>query len=114
MIAFALIILTFIIASIFHGLTGIGVTPTTTALASSYPMSHVLVLTVIPCLIVNLVVFLDGGRIVYYLKKYWLLVLTSFVGSFIGTKLVFIIASHHLLVALGLLLSVMLPCSLWR
>ena len=105
MTAFTLIILTFIIASIFHGLTGIGVTLiATTALASSYPMSHVLVLTVIPCLLINLVVFLDGGRIVYYLKKYWLLVLTSFVGSFIGTKLVFIIASHHLLIALGLLI----------
>ncbi len=71
MTAFPLIILTFIVASIFHGLTGIGVTLiATTALASSYPMSHVLVLTVIPCLLINLVVFLDGGRIVYYFKKY--------------------------------------------
>lgn len=105
MTAFTLIILTFIVASIFHGLTGVGVTLiATTALASSYPMSHVLVLTVIPCLIINLVVFLDGGRIVYYLKKYWLLVLTSFIGSYIGTTLVFIIASHHLLIALGLLI----------
>lgn len=37
-------------------------------------------------------------------QKYWLLVLTSFVGSFIAAKLVFIIASHHLLIALGLLI----------
>lgn len=104
-IMFGMILLTFIIASIFHGLTGIGVTLiATTALASVYPMSHVLVLTVIPCLVINLVVFLEGGRIAYYVRRYWLLVLTSFVGSYLGTKLVFIIASHHLLIALGLLI----------
>lgn len=45
----------FAIASMFHGLTGIGVTLiATTALASFYPMSHVLLLTVIPCLVINL------------------------------------------------------------
>ena len=95
----------FAIASMFHGLTGIGVTLiATTALASFYPMSHVLLLTVMPCLVINLVVFLEGGNIGYYLKKYWLLVFTSFVGSLIGTKLVFLIAPHYLLIGLGLLI----------
>ena len=95
----------FAIASMFHGLTGIGVTLiATTALASFYPMSHVLLLTVVPCLVINLVVFLEGGNIGYYLKKYWLLVFTSFVGSLIGTKLVFLIAPHYLLIGLGLLI----------
>ena len=64
----------FAIASMFHGLTGIGVTLiATTASASFYPMSHVLLLTVMPCLVINLVVFLEGGNIGCYLKKYWLL-----------------------------------------
>ena len=95
----------FAIASMFHGLTGIGVTLiATTALANFYPMSHVLLLTVAPCLVINLVVFLEGGNIGYYLKKYWLLVFTSFVGSLIGTKLVFLIAPHYLLIGLGLLI----------
>lgn len=103
--AHLIILAVFAVAGVFHGLTGIGVTLiATTALASFYPMSHVLVLTVMPCLLVNLVVFLDGGRIGYYFKQYWLLVLTSFVGSYIGTKLVFIIAQHYLLLGLGLLI----------
>lgn len=95
----------FAIGSMFHGLTGIGVTLiATTALASFYPISHVLLLTVVPCLVINLVVFLEGGNIGYYLKKYWLLVFTSFVGSLIGTKLVFLIAPHYLLIGLGLVI----------
>lgn len=99
------ILAVFAIASVFHGLTGIGVTLiATTALASFYPMSHVLVLTVLPCLLINLVVFLEGGHLSYYLKKYWLLALTSFVGSLVGTKLVFIIAPQHLLLGLGTLI----------
>lgn len=103
--AHLIVLAVFAVAGVFHGLTGIGVTLiATTALASFYPMSHVLVLTVMPCLLVNLVVFLDGGRIGYYFKQYWLLVLTSFVGSYIGTKLVFIIAQHYLLLGLGLLI----------
>lgn len=100
-----LILAIFIISSIFHGLTGVGVTIIATmALASFYPMPYVLILTVIPCLVINLVVFLDGGQVLYYLKKYWLLALTSFVGSYLGTQLVFIIAQHYLLLALGILI----------
>lgn len=100
-----IILVIFAIASIFHGLTGIGVTLiATTALASFYPMPHVLVLTVLPCLVINLVVFLEGGRIGYFLKKYWLLGLTSFVGSFLGAKLVYLISQHYLLISLGLLI----------
>ena len=100
-----IILAIFAIASVFHGLTGIGVTLiATTALASFYPMSHVLVLTVIPCLVINLVVFLEGGQIGYFLQKYWLLALTSFVGSLVGTKLVFVIAQHYLLLGLGVLI----------
>ena len=100
-----ILIAIFALSSVFHGLTGIGVTLiATTALASFYPMSQVILLTVIPCLVINLVVFLDGGQVGYYLKKYWLLALTSFVGSFLGAKLLFIIAQHYLLVALGLLI----------
>ncbi len=67
-------------------------------------MSQVILLTVIPCLVINLVVFLEGGQVSYYLKKYWLLALTSFMGSFLGAKLLFIIAQHYLLIALGLLI----------
>lgn len=100
-----MIVVIFAIASVFHGLTGIGVTLiATTALASFYAMPHVLVLTVIPCLVINLVVFLEGGRIGYFLKKYWLLGITSFVGSFLGAKLVYMIAQHYLLIGLGLLI----------
>lgn len=77
----------FAIASLFHGVTGIGVTLiASTALASVYPMPTVLVLTVFPCLIINWFVFVSGGNAFDYVRRYWLLVLTSFVGSLIGTK----------------------------
>lgn len=95
----------FAIASLFHGVTGIGVTLiASTALASVYPMPTVLVLTVFPCLIINWLVFVSGGNAFDYVRRYWLLVLTSFVGSLIGTKLVFVIAQSYLLIALGLLI----------
>lgn len=95
----------FAIASLFHGVTGIGVTLiASTALASVYPMPTVLVLTVFPCLIINWFVFVSGGNAFDYVRRYWLLVLTSFVGSLIGTKLVFVIAQSYLLIALGLLI----------
>lgn len=95
----------FAIASLFHGVTGIGVTLiASTALASIYPMPTVLVLTVFPCLVINWLVFASGGNALYYVRRYWLLVFTSFVGSLIGAKLVFIIAQSYLLIALGLLI----------
>lgn len=96
----------FVIASLFHGLTGIGITLiATTALAYFYPLPYVLLLTLIPCFIINLLVFLNGGKLLYYLKKYWLLALTSFIGSYLGTKLIFVVAQHYLLIALGSLIS---------
>lgn len=100
-----IIIAIFFVSSVFHGMTGIGVTLiATTALASFLPMREVLMLTVLPCLFVNLVVFLDGGKVGYYFKKYGLLALLSFIGSWFGAKLVYIILSDVLILALGILI----------
>lgn len=95
----------FAVAGVLHGLTGIGITLiATTALANIYPLSHALVLAVLPCLVINAIVFFDGGNLGYYLKKYWLLAVMSFLGSLVGTKLVFIISQNSLLIGLGLMI----------
>ena len=81
----------FALAGVLHGLTGIGITlVATAALTTIYPLSHALVLAVLPCLLINGVVFFQGKQPLFYIKKYGWLALMSFIGSLIGTKLVFI------------------------
>ncbi len=95
----------FAFAGVLHGLTGIGITLiATTALASIYPLSQALVLALLPSLIINAIVFFNGGRLGFYIKKYWLLALVSFIGSLFGTKLLFIISQNILLVSLGIVI----------
>lgn len=100
--SYILILVVFAFAGVLHGLTGIGITLiATTALATIYPLSQALILAVLPCLVINAVVFLNGGNIIYYIKKYWLLAVMSFIGSLIGTKLLFIIDQNWLLIGLA-------------
>lgn len=97
-----MLLLVFALAGMLHGMTGIGVTLiATTVLATLYPLPHALTLAVLPCLVITAVVFLQGGEIRLYLQKYWLLAVTSFIGSLIGTKLLFIIPADMLLIAMG-------------
>ena len=86
--------LIFALASLLHGISGLGATlVTTTALASMYPLPYAIVLVIFPSLVVNVMTWLAGGErsvwqnFIYYGRRYWLLALTSLLGSILGAQL---------------------------
>lgn len=103
-----LLVAVFALASLLHGISGLGATlVTTTALASIYPLQHAIVLVIFPSLVVNVMTWLAGGgrtiwqNFIYYGRRYWLLALTSLVGSILGAKLLLWIDSAYILLALA-------------
>lgn len=94
------------LASILHGITGMGFPLIATpALAASLPLPQVIALLAIPTFILNaLVVFKKEANQkttnhttnIALLKRYWLLALTSVIGSIIGVKLLFILPLAYL------------------
>ncbi|WP_019671700.1 sulfite exporter TauE/SafE family protein [Psychrobacter lutiphocae] len=102
----------FAIASLLHGISGLGVTlVTTTALASMYPLQHAIILIIIPSMMLNLMTWMHGGErsmwgdFVYYLKNYWLLALMSLVGSLLGVKLLLWVDSSYILLLLAAVIA---------
>ena len=100
--------LVFAIASLLHGISGLGVTlVTTTALASMYPLPHAIVLVIFPSLLLNAMTWLAGGErsvwqnFLYYGRRYWLLALTSLLGSILGAQLLLWINSAYILLMLA-------------
>lgn len=108
------LLLTFIftVASLLHGISGIGVTlVSTTALASMYSLRHAIILIIFPSLALNLMTWLIGGgrsmgeNFRYYLKHYWLLALMSLLGSLLGVKLLLWVDSSYILVLLAAVIA---------
>ena len=100
--------LIFVVASLLHGISGLGITlVTTTALASIYPLQHAIILVILPSLVLNAMTWLVGGgksiwqNFSYYLKHYWLLALMSWLGSLLGVKLLMWVDSHYILLLLA-------------
>ncbi|MBE0406896.1 sulfite exporter TauE/SafE family protein [Psychrobacter sp. AOP22-C1-22] len=103
-----LLIAIFALASLLHGISGLGVTlVTTTALASMYPLPHAIVLVIFPSLLLNAMTWLAGGgrtvwqNFIYYGRRYWLLALTSLLGSILGAKLLLWVDSAYILLVLA-------------
>ncbi|MGM8897535.1 MULTISPECIES: TSUP family transporter [unclassified Psychrobacter] len=103
-----LLIAIFALASLLHGISGLGVTlVTTTALASMYPLPHAIVLVIFPSLLLNAMTWLAGGgrsiwqNFIYYGRRYWLLALTSLLGSILGAKLLLWVDSAYILLILA-------------
>ena len=103
-----LLIAVFALASLLHGISGLGVTlVTTTALASMYPLPHAIVLVIFPSLLLNAMTWLAGGgrtiwqNFIYYGRRYWLLALTSLLGSLLGAKLLLWVDSAYILLVLA-------------
>ena len=103
-----LLIAVFALASLLHGISGLGVTlVTTTALASMYPLPHAIVLVIFPSLLLNAMTWLAGGgrtiweNFIYYGRRYWLLALTSLLGSMLGAKLLLWVDSAYILLVLA-------------
>lgn len=104
--------LIFAMASLLHGISGLGVTlVTTTALASIYPLPHAIVLVIFPSILLNAMTWLSGGgrtiwqNFTYYGRRYWLLVLTSLLGSILGAKLLLWIDSAYILLTLAAVIA---------
>lgn len=103
-----LLMVIFALASLLHGISGLGVTlVTTTALASIYPLPHAIVLVIFPSLLLNAMTWLAGGdrtiwqNFIYYGTRYWLLALTSLLGSILGAKLLLWVDSAYILLLLA-------------
>ena len=104
--------LIFAMASLLHGISGLGVTlVTTTALASIYPLPHAIVLVIFPSILLNAMTWLSGGgrtiwqNFTYYGRHYWLLALTSLLGSILGAKLLLWIDSAYILLTLAAVIA---------
>lgn len=109
----------FALASLLHGISGLGVTlVTTTALASMYPLPYAIVLIIFPSLLLNALTWLAGGgrsiwqNFIYYGKRYWLLALTSLLGSILGAKLLLWVDSAYILVLLAAVIGYYVVSSL--
>lgn len=103
-----LLLAIFVFASLLHGISGLGVTlVTTSALASMYSLPDAIILVIFPSLLLNAMTWLIGGgrsiwqNFIYYGKRYWLLALTSLLGSMIGAKLLLIVDSAYILLVLA-------------
>ncbi len=106
-----IIIILFAIASILHGISGIGVTlVTTTGLASLYPFQTAIIFSLFPSLALNAMTWLIGNgtirhNFVYYLRNYWLLAVMSLLGSVIGAKLILWMDSAYLQIMLSIVIA---------
>lgn len=107
-----LLVAIFAFASLLHGISGLGVTlVTTTALASMYPLPHAIVLVIFPSLLLNAMTWLSGGgrsiwqNFTYYGRRYWLLALTSLLGSILGAKLLLWVNSAYILLVLAIVIA---------
>lgn len=84
---------------------------TTTALASIYPLPHAIVLVIFPSLLLNAMTWLNGGgrsiwqNFSYYGRRYWLLALTSLLGSILGAKLLLWVDSAYILLVLAVVIG---------
>lgn len=114
-----LLLAIFALASLLHGISGLGVTlVTTTALASIYPLPHAIVLVIFPSLLLNAMTWLAGGgrsiwqNFIYYGRRYWLLALTSLLGSMLGAKLLLWIDSAYILLVLAAVVGFYVSSSL--
>lgn len=114
-----LLLAIFALASLLHGISGLGVTlVTTTALASIYPLPHAIVLVIFPSLLLNAMTWLAGGgrsiwqNFIYYGRRYWLLALTSLLGSMLGAKLLLWVDSAYILLVLAAVIGFYVSSSL--
>lgn len=98
----------FVAAAILHGITGMGfVLLGTTALAFVMPLSKVVALVALPSLLMSLLVLCSNNKksfwqeIVYYLKTYKLLAISSVIGSILGVKLLLVLPVSWLFVLMA-------------
>lgn len=98
----------FVIASVLHGIAGMGFPLITIgALSGIYGLTASVVLVLVPTAVLNLMAWVGGQggiwhNVTFYLKQYWLLILVSVIGSALGAYLLLIVNTAYLMLALAL------------
>lgn len=111
---FKIEIITFVLcvlAALLHGLSGFGFPMISTAvLALFYPLPIAVAMVIIPCLILNLMMLRSDPErsflqtLHHYLKKYWILIISSLIGSFMGVLLLLYINENYLKFIMGMVI----------
>lgn len=97
----------FLVASILHGIAGMGFPLITIgALSSPFGLTDAIIIVLVPTAVLNLIAWLGGhGSVWYnfshYLKKYWALIVVSVIGSALGAYLLLVMNSAYLMLALS-------------
>lgn len=97
----------FLIASLLHGIAGMGFPLITIgALSGVYGLTNAIVLVLVPTAVLNLMAWVGGtGGIwhnaTFYLKKYLPLVIVSILGSALGAYLLLVVNANYLMLALS-------------
>lgn len=99
------------IAAILHGMSGFGFPMlSTAAVAMLYPLSTAVALVLIPCLLLNIYMLRgDATQSIFsslygYCKKYWGLIFSALIGSYLGVSLLLILNEGYLKLAMGVLI----------
>ncbi|MDO5542021.1 MAG: sulfite exporter TauE/SafE family protein [Acinetobacter sp.] len=99
------------IAAILHGMSGFGFPMlSTAAVAMLYPLSTAVALVLIPCLLLNIYMLRGDatqsifGSLYGYCKKYWGLIFSALIGSYLGVSLLLILNEGYLKLAMGVLI----------
>ncbi len=100
----------FAIASVLHGITGMAFPMIgTTALAFMMPLSQAVALVALPSVVMSFLVIIANRQksiiqeLIYYLKKYQLLVISSIIGGIVGVKLLLILPNYILYLAMSVI-----------
>lgn len=97
-LTYLLLLVLFALSALLHGITGLGFPMITTGvLTNFYSLETTIVMVLMPALIINLVVLLSRSErgmfaeFFHYLKRYWMLVVSSILGGYFGVKLLFMV-----------------------
>ena len=103
-----IITVTFILAAILHGLTGLGFPMiTTSVLANIISFENAIIMALLPSLIINIIMLVSQNErpilqeLKYYLKHYWLLIAATIIGGYLGVKLLLILEVVYLYLLLS-------------
>lgn len=103
-----IIFFTFALAAILHGLTGLGFPMVTTSVLSNIlTFEGAIVMTLIPSLLINVVMLTTQNtrplhqELYFYIQKYWLLLVATIIGGYLGVKLLLILDVVYLYLLLS-------------
>lgn len=106
-----IITILFAIAALLHGLTGLGFPMITTSiLANMFSFEKAIIIALLPSLLINLIMLLSQNErpflqeLTYYIRQYWLLILSSIIGGYFGVKLLLLLDVVYLYLLLSFII----------